>query len=172
LSATVARLLGHPRLHVLRLDATPDAIWAGLARHGRPIQHVHIREPLALWDVWRPIAGPPVALEPPSAGFALSWRALADDATLGRAYSELHAHAYRSHEFGDSVLIERSAVCRPAQAQESYQRGRDRGEAFSPHLSAPQHPPPFAPSRLDTLPALFIIRRSHVEPFFLFSVLP
>ena len=35
--------------------------------------------PLALWDVWTPIAGPPVAFEPPSAGFALDWRALAGD---------------------------------------------------------------------------------------------
>ena len=31
-------------------------------------------EPLALWDVWTPIAALPVAFEPPSAGFALDWR--------------------------------------------------------------------------------------------------
>src|SRR5262249_61130602 len=39
LSAVVERLLGHPRLVSLRLDGTPDAIWAGLARHGRPIHY-------------------------------------------------------------------------------------------------------------------------------------
>ena len=38
LSAEVEATLGHPRLVRLRLDGQPDAIWAGLARHGRPIQ--------------------------------------------------------------------------------------------------------------------------------------
>jgi S-adenosylmethionine:tRNA ribosyltransferase-isomerase len=36
-------------------------------------------------------------------------RAFADDATLGRANDELGARAYRTHEFGDSLLIERAA---------------------------------------------------------------
>lgn len=73
LAATVVHLLGHPRLAALRFDGAPDAIWAGLARHGRPIQYAHVASPLALWDVWTAIAGPPVAFEPPSAGFALDW---------------------------------------------------------------------------------------------------
>ncbi len=30
--------------------------------------------PVALWDMWTPIAGLPAAFEPPSAGFALDWR--------------------------------------------------------------------------------------------------
>ena len=34
-------------------------------------------------------------------------RAFADDATLRRASAELEAHGYRTHEFGDSVLVER-----------------------------------------------------------------
>ncbi len=57
-------------------DRTPDEIWAGLARRGRPIQYAHVPEPLALWDVWTAIAGPPVAFEPPSAGFVLDWQTL------------------------------------------------------------------------------------------------
>jgi S-adenosylmethionine:tRNA ribosyltransferase-isomerase len=76
LSAVVLQTLGHPRLILLRFEGTPDAIWAGLARHGRPIQYAHVPEPLALWDVWTVIAGRPVAFEPPSAGFALDWRTL------------------------------------------------------------------------------------------------
>jgi S-adenosylmethionine:tRNA ribosyltransferase-isomerase len=76
LSATVVGTLGHPRLVSLAFDGSPDAIWAGIARHGRPIQYAHIEEPLALWDVWTVVAGPPVAFEPPSAGFALSWAAI------------------------------------------------------------------------------------------------
>jgi S-adenosylmethionine:tRNA ribosyltransferase-isomerase len=36
-------------------------------------------------------------------------RAFADDAILDRATDELEEHGYRTHEFGDSVLIERRA---------------------------------------------------------------
>jgi S-adenosylmethionine:tRNA ribosyltransferase-isomerase len=75
LLATVEEILEHPRLISLRFNGTTEAIWAGLARHGRPIQYSHIQTPLAMWDVWTPIAGPPVAFEPPSAGFALDWEA-------------------------------------------------------------------------------------------------
>ena len=89
LYATVTGLLGHARLLQLRLHGSADAIWAALARHGRPVQYAHLRQPLQLWDVWTPIAGAPVAFEPPSAGFALDWRSVralrdrgADFATL------------------------------------------------------------------------------------------
>ena len=77
LQATVETVLGHPRLVRLAFDGSSAEIWEGLARHGRPIQYSHIAKPLALWDVWTPIAGPPVAFESPSAGFALDWNALA-----------------------------------------------------------------------------------------------
>ena len=76
LAATIADVLGHPRLVSLHFDGSPDAIWAGIARHGRPIQYAHIAVPLALWDVWTPIAGAAVAFEPPSASFTLDWRLL------------------------------------------------------------------------------------------------
>ncbi|HLE56811.1 MAG TPA: S-adenosylmethionine:tRNA ribosyltransferase-isomerase, partial [Rhodothermia bacterium] len=77
LGATVTRLLNHPRVVELEFDGSPGQIWEGLARHGRPIQYSHVQEQLAMWDVWTPIAGPPVAFEPPSAGFVLDWSALA-----------------------------------------------------------------------------------------------
>ena len=35
-------------------------------------------------------------------------RAFADDRTLGRMDQELDAHAYRTHEFGDSVFLART----------------------------------------------------------------
>jgi S-adenosylmethionine:tRNA ribosyltransferase-isomerase len=35
-------------------------------------------------------------------------RAFADDASLQRATRELDSHEYRTHEFGDSVMIERA----------------------------------------------------------------
>jgi S-adenosylmethionine:tRNA ribosyltransferase-isomerase len=74
--ATVEALLDHPRLASLRFDGTPGSIWAGLAHHGRPIQYAHMPAPLALWDVWTPVASLPVAFEPPSASFALDWRSI------------------------------------------------------------------------------------------------
>jgi S-adenosylmethionine:tRNA ribosyltransferase-isomerase len=106
LSATVERLLGHPRLVALRFDGPPDAIWAGLARHGRPIQYAHVPAPLALWDVWTPVAGPPVAFEPPSAGFALDWRALAALRNRGVAFGTL-THAAGLSSTGDAELDRR-----------------------------------------------------------------
>jgi S-adenosylmethionine:tRNA ribosyltransferase-isomerase len=106
LSATVERLLGHPRLVSLRFDGTPDVIWAGLARHGRPIQYAHVPDPLALWDVWTPIAGPPVAFEPPSAGFAVNWRALMSMHARGVAFATI-THAAGISSTGDAELDRR-----------------------------------------------------------------
>jgi S-adenosylmethionine:tRNA ribosyltransferase-isomerase len=76
LQASVVRLLDHPRLVELHFDGDADDIWAGIARHGRPIQYAHVPQPLALWDVWTRVAALPVAFEPPSAGFVLDWQLL------------------------------------------------------------------------------------------------
>jgi S-adenosylmethionine:tRNA ribosyltransferase-isomerase len=76
LLATIEMLLGHPRLVSLRFCGSPANVWEGLARHGRPIQYAHLKAPLAMWDVWTPIAGLPVAFEAPSAGFVLDWESI------------------------------------------------------------------------------------------------
>ncbi|MER8367770.1 S-adenosylmethionine:tRNA ribosyltransferase-isomerase [Mesorhizobium sp. M0306] len=76
LEAVIERLFDHPRLLELRFPGNRAAVLAGLAQHGRPIQYAHVREPLALWNVWTKIAAGPVAFEAPSAGFALDWRTL------------------------------------------------------------------------------------------------
>src|SRR5436305_7196444 len=103
LSATVERLIDHPRLVSLRLDGSPGEIWSGLARHGRPIQYADIWSPLALWDVWAPIAGPPVAFEPPSAGFALDWQTLLAIPERGVMFATL-THAAGISSTGDKEL--------------------------------------------------------------------
>jgi S-adenosylmethionine:tRNA ribosyltransferase-isomerase len=103
LCAEIAALLGHPRLVALRFEGTPAAVWAGLATHGRPIQYAHVPAPLALWDVRAPIAGPPVAFEPPSAGFALDWRSLAAMRARGVAFATL-THAAGISSTGDPRL--------------------------------------------------------------------
>lgn len=103
LAAVVERLLGHPRLVGVSFDGPPQDVWAGLARHARPIQYAHVREPLALWDVWSPFAGPPVAFEPPSAGFALDWRTLTALRDRGVAFATL-THAAGISSTGDELL--------------------------------------------------------------------
>jgi S-adenosylmethionine:tRNA ribosyltransferase-isomerase len=103
LSAVVLATLDHPRLVRLGFEGSSDAIWAGLSRHGRPIQYAHVTEPLALWDVWTAIAGPPVAFESPSAGFALNWRTLHAMRSRGVGFATL-THAAGISSTGDDAL--------------------------------------------------------------------
>lgn len=106
LSATIEALLDHPRLVALRFRGPRDALWAGLARHGRPIQYAHVPAPLAMWDVWTPIAAAPIAFEPPSAGFALSWDAVHAMRQRGIAFATVTLAAGISST-GDLVLDQR-----------------------------------------------------------------
>ncbi len=106
LSATITALLGHPRLVSLRFHGSPDQIWAGLARHGKPIQYSHVQTPLVLWDVWTAIASPPVAFEPPSAGFALDWHTIAAMRARGIGFATI-THAAGISSTGDPELDKR-----------------------------------------------------------------
>jgi S-adenosylmethionine:tRNA ribosyltransferase-isomerase len=103
LVAEVERLLDHPRLFRLDFLDNRPTVLAGLARHGRPIQYAHVPEPLALWDVWTSIAADPIALEPPSAGFALNGRTLAAWRERGIGLATL-THAAGISSTGDPVL--------------------------------------------------------------------
>jgi len=103
LRAEVTNLLGHPRLAALRFSGTADEIWAGLAHHGRPIQYAHVPEPLALWDVWTRFAGPPVAFEPPSAGFTLDWKMVQAMSSRGVEFATI-THAAGISSTGDTDL--------------------------------------------------------------------
>ncbi|MBV8552743.1 MAG: S-adenosylmethionine:tRNA ribosyltransferase-isomerase [Acidobacteriaceae bacterium] len=103
LRGTIARLLNHPRFVLLRFDGSAQEIWEGLARHGRPIQYAHVPVPLALWDTWTPIAGPPVAFEAPSAGFVLDWNMLAAMSVRGIRFGTI-THAAGISSTGDSEL--------------------------------------------------------------------
>jgi S-adenosylmethionine:tRNA ribosyltransferase-isomerase len=105
LAATVTHVLDHPRHIALHIEGSPRQIWEGLARHGRPIQYAHVATPLALWDTWTAIAGPPVAFEPPSAGFALDWRMLASMAARGVRFGAI-THSAGISSTGDAALDE------------------------------------------------------------------
>src|SRR5262249_32188041 len=106
LSATVELILGHPRLVHLRFDGSPDIIWCRIARQGRPIQSSYLPAALSVWDVWSPIAGPPVAFEPPSAGFALDWRTLAEMRASRVRFATI-THAAGISSTGDAELDRR-----------------------------------------------------------------
>jgi S-adenosylmethionine:tRNA ribosyltransferase-isomerase len=103
LRATVQRTRGHPRLIELRFEGAVDAIWAGIARHGNPIQYAHVQQPLALWDVWTRVAALPVAFEPPSAGFVLDWALLHALRARGIGFATL-THAAGISSTGDAAL--------------------------------------------------------------------
>ena len=112
LRATVLRPLGHPRLLALAFAGRPEEIWAWIARHGRPIQYVHVEERLALWDVWTRIASLPVSFEPPSAGFLLDWQLLGKLQKRGVRFATL-THAAGLSSTGDPVLDRRLPLDEP-----------------------------------------------------------
>ena len=103
LVGVVEDLLDHPRLFRLHFLIDRASVFAGLARHGRPIQYAHEPEPLALWDVWTKIAADPIAFEPPSAGFALDWRTQSIWRQRGVGFATL-THAAGISSTGDRAL--------------------------------------------------------------------
>lgn len=103
LRATVTAVSDSPRFISLEFHGDSHEIWEGLARHGRPIQYSHLSAPLAVWDSWTAIAGPPVAFEPPSAGFILDWRILKDMSDR-RVRFETITHAAGISSTGDKEL--------------------------------------------------------------------
>lgn len=103
LQATVEELLAHPRLVSLLFHGTADQVWAGIASHGKPIQYSHMHTSLELWDVWTKVAGPPVAFEPPSAGFILDWEVLSTIREHGAHFATV-THAAGISSTGDDDL--------------------------------------------------------------------
>jgi len=130
LRATVLGTLGHPRLVAVRFAGSPDAIWAGIAAHGRPIQYAHLEEPLAMWDVWTSVASLPAAFEPPSAGFLLDWKLLTDLKARGIDFATL-THAAGISSTGDPELDARLPLDEPYSLSdplvESIERAKKRG---------------------------------------------
>jgi S-adenosylmethionine:tRNA ribosyltransferase-isomerase len=103
LRGIVEQLLDDSRFISLQFEGRPSEIWEGLARHGRPIQYSHLPVPLAVWDTWTPLAGPPVAFEPPSAGFLLDWGMLAGLSARGVGFATI-THAAGISSTGDAKL--------------------------------------------------------------------
>ncbi|MEQ1878124.1 MAG: S-adenosylmethionine:tRNA ribosyltransferase-isomerase, partial [Bdellovibrionia bacterium] len=70
-----ARILAwsFPSVRMVEIEFEGFDSWHGIFLHGRPIQYSHSLEKLELWDRQTIFSGPPVALEPPSAAFCLTW---------------------------------------------------------------------------------------------------
>jgi S-adenosylmethionine:tRNA ribosyltransferase-isomerase len=130
LVATIEGMLGHARLVALSFEGRADAVWAGIARHGHPIQYAYLDRALALWDVWTPIAALPVAFEPPSAGFALDWALLSALKSRGIAFATL-THAAGLSSTGDAQLDARLPLDEPylipAATVDAIRRARQAG---------------------------------------------
>jgi len=112
----------------LRFDGSADEIWAGFARHGRPIQYAHMATSLALWDVWTVIAGSPVAFEPPSAGFVLDWEVLAAMRARGIDFATI-THAAGISSTGDTELDARLPLDEPYEIPAATARAIARARA-------------------------------------------
>lgn len=74
--AIVARSPLSPRLALLRPLVDDDAFVAAVYRRGRPVQYSYLPDALQLAAFQTPWAGPPWAVEAPSAAFCLTWRVL------------------------------------------------------------------------------------------------
>ncbi|HTM02654.1 MAG TPA: S-adenosylmethionine:tRNA ribosyltransferase-isomerase [Vicinamibacterales bacterium] len=106
MAATIVALLDHARLVQLRFEGTPEMIWEAIARHGHPIQYSHVTAPLAIRDTWTRIAGQPVAFEPPSAGFLLTWSMVRAIRARGATFATI-THAAGISSTGDPELDRR-----------------------------------------------------------------
>jgi S-adenosylmethionine:tRNA ribosyltransferase-isomerase len=135
LRAVVLRTLDHPRLVALRFVGTADEIWAGIARHGKPIQYAHLAEPLAVWDTWTQVAALPVAFEPPSAGFVLDWALLDALKARGVGFATL-THAAGISSTGDPALDARLPFDEPYHLPAATVRAIARAQAIGGRIVA------------------------------------
>jgi len=58
---------------LLKIELIGSQFWSQFYQAARPIQYSYLRLDLALWDQQTIFAGAPIALEPPSASFVLTW---------------------------------------------------------------------------------------------------
>jgi S-adenosylmethionine:tRNA ribosyltransferase-isomerase len=83
-----------PRLVRIRFDRDAPSLWEMLYRLGKPVQYSHVERSLDLWDVQTPYGARPWAVEPPSAGLALTW------GTIARVRARGVRLAYITHAAG------------------------------------------------------------------------
>ena len=92
-------------------------------------------EPLAVWDTWTALAARPVAFEPPSAGFALTWAAVAALTARGIRFATL-THAAGLSSTGDPSLDARLPLDEPYDIPRSTARLVNRARAHGRRIVA------------------------------------
>ncbi|MDQ3038166.1 MAG: S-adenosylmethionine:tRNA ribosyltransferase-isomerase, partial [Myxococcota bacterium] len=112
LTAEIADLDGHPRLALITFEGSARGVWEGIVREGSLVQYSYLRAPLALWDAQTALAGPPVAVEPPSAGFVLTYALLELLRARGVELASL-THAAGLSSTGDAALDARLPLPEP-----------------------------------------------------------
>lgn len=119
-----------PRLVELAFEGGEDRVITELYGHGRPVQYAHVERPLPLFHVQTAYAGPPWAVEQPSAGRPLTWQSLCSLAAAGVALAWV-THAAGLSSTGDAALDaalplpERSRL--PAETLDAIARARAAG---------------------------------------------
>jgi S-adenosylmethionine:tRNA ribosyltransferase-isomerase len=121
LRAEVSDLDGHPRLVFALFEGSARDAWEGILRHGRLVQYSYLREALALWDGQTAFAGPPVAVEAPSAGFVLTFTMLERLRARGVEVVSL-THAAGLSSTGDPALDARLPLPEPYSIPEATAR--------------------------------------------------
>ena len=135
LTAQVSGILDHPRFVSLTLDGPVPSIWEAIARHGRPVQYAHVPDPLAIWDTWTALAAQPVAFEPPSAGFALSWAVVRALSARGIRFATV-THAAGLSSTGDPRLDARLPLDEPYDVPRATARLVNRARAHGRRIIA------------------------------------
>ena len=68
-----AMVIGVQHDCLLSIQFRSSSLQKSLYEYGKPIQYSYLDEELNNWDQQTIFAGPPISVEPPSAGFALTW---------------------------------------------------------------------------------------------------
>jgi S-adenosylmethionine:tRNA ribosyltransferase-isomerase len=132
LTATVLRLDPHaPRLCDIRFDAIGPRLLEAIYQVGRPVQYAHLDAPLSLTAVQNPMAGRPVAVEPPSAGRFLTASLIGLLKRRGIGIASL-THAAGLSSTGDPAIDARlplpEAYDLPPETVRAIREARDRGD--------------------------------------------
>lgn len=93
----------HSRLVSVVFEAEGADLWRAMYQAGRPIQYSYLEEDLQVWDQQTIFAGPPIAVEPPSAGFHMTWALILSLKRSGVAVIPI-SHATGLSTTGDDAL--------------------------------------------------------------------
>lgn len=129
LTAAVVEV-SHPRRPVVTFAASTAGFWQNLYQSGRPVQYRHLDVPLDVWDVQTAYAGPPWAVEPPSAGLGLSVALIAEMRARGidvAAVTEAAGLSATGDAALDAALPFPERYLVPARTWELVTRARARG---------------------------------------------